>query len=398
MAVQTMILPPIFVDNTEFNADPVRRVLSAILGGKPGFLGNDALQSTVNGGDYTVTVSPGVVALPSPSSGFPGVFLAESAASVSVAIAPPHSTQTRVDALVAYAVPPVGLGAGTWRLETRAGTPSGTPVAPTVPGSLLLDEITVPSAASSQLPTKTSRRLANGQHLLGGTVLSGSTRPTDARAGTVWADWANGNAWVWGDTRWYPVGVPRFASIAARNTAFDNPVEGSLAVTRDPYTLWCYTGSATGWQPVGDTVRAHHGLVASASVPPTTLTTLPANAFAAGHDGGIATLSGGTIRLNREGRWSIGIMVYSDANVSGLSQVRFDWTNGALYTPDITATATRGTGFSGAGTMHQLISWTGNVTAAQATAPMKVQATWFPLSGNPTLTYTAWVTLEYLGR
>lgn len=398
MAVQTMTLPPIFVDQTEFHADPVRRVLSSLLNGKAGFFGDDVVASQI-GEDYTVTVSPGIVALPSPTEDYRGVFLAESTTPTTLLIDPPHATQDRVDALVAYAVPPVGDGPGTWCLEVRTGTPSASPVTPVVPGALVIDGIQVPAEASAELPYLSDMRASNGQVYLGGVVLSSVARPSDVRAGTIWIDWQNGNVWAWEGYRWYPAGVPRFDTASERDAAFDDPGPGVLALTQNPYTLWCYTGSSTGWQVVGDTVRASHALGMSATIGTGANGHLTnTDGFAPGRNGGIATVSGQVMALNRAGRWAINVTVFSDAGTHGVSTVRLDWTGGPFTGTNIANTAWRGSGFGGAGSLQQELGWTGNVTTAQASQPIRVLAAWNGATAGNNASYSAAVTLEYLGR
>ncbi|HVK25214.1 MAG TPA: hypothetical protein VM677_27980 [Actinokineospora sp.] len=397
MAVQTMTLPPLFVDNTEFNADPVRRVLSELVNGKPGFFGDSVFGATVNA-DRTVTVSPGVVALPAPTESFKGVFLAELAASVTLPIAPPHATQARRDALVAYVVPPAGANPGTWVLEVRTGTPATSPVAPSVPGSLLIHEIAVPPEAASTLPTLTDKRQTNGQVIHAGTAIVSAVRPSGVRAGTLWLDVVNGNVWLWSGTRWAPVGVPTFPTETARNTAFDAPVAGQMSLTTAPHTVWCYTGAAKGWLPVADTDRAHHHFVSTGSSAGAGTAVMSSTGMVTGHDGGIATVSGQTFKLNRPGRWHIGVMAYSDCLNVGLSSVRLECIDGPFGTADITNTGWRGGGMSGGGQLHQNIAWTGTVNTAQAALPFKLYFGWTPQTGSSTVTYTAFVVLEYLGR
>lgn len=397
MAVQTMALPPIFVDNTEFHADPVRRFLSELLNGKPGFFGDDVMQSEI-GEDYTVTVSPGVAALPSPSEDFRGVFLVELDASVSLPIEPPHATQDRVDVLVGYVVPPEGDQAGSWMLEVRTGTPAANPVVPTIPGALVLDEIRVPAEADSELPWTTDRRQANGQVFHGAVVITSEERPEDVRAGTLWLDWQNGNVWAWEGFKWYAVGVPSFASQADRNAGFPGtPGNGQLAITRDIYGLWVYAGS-NGWQVLGDTLRASHALSLSGPVnhgqnPAVGNITWLKN-------GGVATLVSGSatdIRLNRQGRWSMTVVAFSDSGSTGLSSVRIEYPNGPFAGTNLTDSSWRGGGFGGAGSLNQTVSWSGNVSAVQAQQPFRVTLGWLATTGNTAASYTVSLMLEYLG-
>lgn len=397
-----MELPPVFVNNTEYQADPVRRILSALLDGTVGFFGDKVFQISVGGTNgLTVTVSPGMAALPSPNSSYQGSFLVENPEPVTLTIDPPHPTLDRQDVLVAYVVPPANPGdAATWCLELRAGQPAANPGPPTVAGALQLCYVTVPAEAKHTFPTFISRYEANGQRYIGGLVLTSTVRPTDVRAGTIWVDWINGNVWAWEGSVWYPAGVPRFSTTARRDTAFPRTIaEGQLAITTGPLVvLWCWGGTSRGWVPIGDIDPGHHALVATASVPPSIATTLAISGMAAGHDDGIATVAGNRITLNRAGRWHIGIVAFSDSTVSGRSTVRLLWTDGAIFPVDINNTAFRATGFAGAGQMHQNITWTGNVSAAQAAKPMDIIAFWLPSTGTASTTYTASVVLEYLGR
>lgn len=113
------------------------------LGARGGIVrhGDTSLLVTVNGSDQ-ITVQPGVVAIPS-SVALAGVYMASFGAvtgpGAGTAIATRNSTNPRIDLVVA------DTAAGIARIRTVDGTPSSSPVAPSLPpGSVELGRLNVP--------------------------------------------------------------------------------------------------------------------------------------------------------------------------------------------------------------------------------------------------------------
>ncbi len=393
MSVQTMTLPPIFVDGTEFHADPVRRMLSALVGDQRGFFGDAVFDYTINA-DSTITVQPGRAAVPALDSTVTGVFLVESTNAVTLPIAPPHATQDRVDALIAYAVPPIDANhTGTWVLEVRAGTPAVTPQAPPVGNALVLCEIRIPAEATGSAPTTTERRRATGQQYLGAVVYSGDTAPTTARAGSLWVDWNTGEVQSYEGSRWAAVGVTRYTSTTERDNEHSAILYGQLCVTTDTGTLWIYTRD--GWQAIGNASRASHSMSGTAS--PSTSASSTVTNWSLARNGGLVSLqANGGVQLLRAGKWAITVRCFADWGGGEMNcQSVWHWPGGPFISDPRASGYTKG-GFNAAGVSDIPLSWSGYVTPAMVANPFTVTAFMTSnVSGSAVFRYEMY--LEYEG-
>ncbi|MGW0523047.1 hypothetical protein [Crossiella sp. NPDC003009] len=356
LAEQKMPLPPLLLDGAEYHADPIRRALSALAGDRPGRVAPADLTATL-GSDYTLTVTPGRASVPAPADGTGGVYLVESAGPVTLAVTPPHATRDRIDRLVARVMPGQAGTPGAWYLTVREGEPAASPVPPAAGAALVLYDLWVHSAASGRPIELADLRLSHGQQLLAGVTLAGAERPATAPAGTVWTSTTTGQSWATTGQSWRLLG-PDDATLAS------HALSGSRA-----------------WGP-GINESQVDNLV-----------------FAPGRNGGLIELaSGGTLYLSRPGRWALTVQAHSDEGTAGSSKIYLDWPSGAWLTRDLADTRLRGSGFAGAGILHQSVSWTGVVTNDQSLNPITVRGAFTPSSGFVRPTYQVWLYADYLGR
>lgn len=100
------------------------------------------------------------------------------------------------------------------------------------------------------------------------------------------------------------------------------------------------------------------------------------SAFTEDRSGGIATLGGSGLLLNRLGRWSLLWYSYNTSNTNGVSLLYWDWPGGAGPVSPLGDQRYRHTGVAGAGILRQPVLWTGWVTAAQAAIPIVPRIYW----------------------
>lgn len=103
--------------------------------------------------------------------------------------------------------------------------------------------------------------------------------------------------------------------------------------------------------------------------------------------------------LNRPGRWAITLAVYSDAAFAGTMRVTLQQaTPGDMFdgAGRLQVTQPRVTGYSGAGFLDQLITWSGAVTEAEAVNPLLVVLRHIT-PGTGLAPSTWWFQANYLG-
>ena len=114
-------------------------------------------------------------------------------------------------------------------------------------------------------------------------------------------------------------------------------------------------------------------------------------------DGYITVGSTTSFDLNNVGRWAITLRASSDGGPNGISEVRLNWSSGAMADNGIYDCAWRGGGFAGSGKLIQTASWTGYVESAHIANTFSVNAAWTPSSGTSTIAYTFVLEAYFLG-
>lgn len=119
-------------------------------------------------------------------------------------------------------------------------------------------------------------------------------------------------------------------------------------------------------------------------------------------DEGVATFVNGTLMLNRAGKWSLWLQYSSDCTVNGNSGCWLDATSPSVapWGPHFGALRDdrlRGSGYSQAGYLIQSVSWTGLVTAEQATSPIYPGVMWRSATNATDATGDWSLTVHYLG-
>jgi hypothetical protein len=119
-------------------------------------------------------------------------------------------------------------------------------------------------------------------------------------------------------------------------------------------------------------------------------------------DDGIAKLSAGQLKLNREGRWSLWFQYTSDCTEAGNSACWLDGASAALspWGPNLRQLRDerlRGSGYTQAGNLTQAVVWSGVVLGEQAASPINPRVMWRSASGTAQATGGWTLTAHYLG-
>lgn len=177
-------------------------------GGGHGVVGASDLAVTPGSG-HSVDVAAGQAFIRGTQSAGQGTYLVGNDATVNLAVSTPDATNDRID-LIQIRVSDDSAGAGVTTIDVKAGTPAGSPAAPTPDeNALVLAQVLVPaSAASSANYTITDRRTR--AYSLGGTgVVSSSTRPSPAYEGQVIYETDTNRVYVYDGSTWQPVPTGR---------------------------------------------------------------------------------------------------------------------------------------------------------------------------------------------
>lgn len=173
-------------------------------GGSHGVVGTDDLK--VTGTTLTLTVATGGVFINGTSSIDQGPYYGYVSVAESVVLNA-HDSQPRIDLVIAQVLDDLedSSGSDLFQITKVTGTPSGSPVVPTVPaGSLVLAQVAVP-ATSGAVTVTDKRRYAAA---LGGLIRCKSTeRPSGA---ALWeGQWIyeldTKRVWLYNGTSWIPV-------------------------------------------------------------------------------------------------------------------------------------------------------------------------------------------------
>jgi hypothetical protein len=116
-----------------------------------------------------------------------------------------------------------------------------------------------------------------------------------------------------------------------------------------------------------------------------------------GYGGGIATLAGDQITLNRPGHWSLTLVGYSNNPAQGVSGVWAYWPGGPSAQAQLRDDRPRTpvSGMPASQDLWQRVTWDGLVTPAQAVLPIQLWAVWMSLGTSATYQLTMYA--DYLG-
>lgn len=112
---------------------------------------------------------------------------------------------------------------------------------------------------------------------------------------------------------------------------------------------------------------------------------------------GIATFTGGVLKLNRQGRWSLNLQVEGGPVVDGLLIADLQFGTPSPATPANGALSRSALGLAAFGYVATGVTWTGWVTQTQADTGFAGLITWVPTTGTDPLAATWMLGLEYLG-
>lgn len=94
-------------------------------------------------------------------------------------------------------------------------------------------------------------------------------------------------------------------------------------------------------------------------------------AWSATGAGNIATMTSGTnLLLNKAGQWTIRYQTSTNNTIDGFVYAALSWANGAFLVPPAQQMPRHPSGSGGSGVTITDVSWTGYVTAAQASQPI----------------------------
>lgn len=147
------------------------------------------------------------------------------------------------------------------------------------------------------------------------------------------------------------------------------------------------------------TGRLHNFRALSVSVPDNIITTITGLGAVSGNPSPpICSMTSGNLTLSRAGVWALKFLAGSDSTFSGWSRIFIDWPS-APFNQSVSSIADRqyrGSGFGGAGTLEQEVSWTGYVNATQAASQIGFKV-WQGLSTPGSVTYNFYVIAEFIG-
>lgn len=147
-----------------------------------------------------------------------------------------------------------------------------------------------------------------------------------------------------------------------------------------------------------DTSRGRHIFTGSRNYGPGVNDQSVANWSAAGGNSSYVTLNSTTsFTLTQTGRWAITMRASSDGGTTGISEVRIAWPSGGMPDNGIYDARWRGGGFSGAGKLIQVLSWTGYITSGHIANNITVNCAWSPSSGSTAITYNFYFEAYFLG-
>jgi hypothetical protein len=135
-------------------------------------------------------------------------------------------------------------------------------------------------------------------------------------------------------------------------------------------------------------------------------TPVQATGFTPYFDAGTVILNNGVFVLNRQGRWSIDVLVESDCSDAGIFHTFIQFNGASPFGPDNSilrdrryraGNGTANTGFPGAGFMSQNLHWTGWVYPTSAASSFTLNFYWACPIPNGTCNATYRIGLEHLG-
>lgn len=295
--------PPIFMQSQLHPSDRWRQADKATFGNRGGVVGAGLLVAQKSGGaNMSVDVAEGFLVLPGTENGYQGVYLCETQGVTNKTVTTSDVTNARIDLVVARIRDSSYSGAtDAFTLEVLAGTPAGSPAAPSVgAGSTwVLGVISVAANASSIIQANIlDARLGGGGYVaqagsaaaLGGVIsCTSSLRPSSPYAGMVIWETDTKLLRVYNGSAWETVG-------ATAGTWTAMPLGNS----------WANFGGGNQvaqYRKLGDMVQLR-GAIASGTFN-TTITTLPsgfrppANIWAAA--GLLAGTGWGRINIGADG-------------------------------------------------------------------------------------------------
>jgi hypothetical protein len=323
-------------------------------------LWTDLRTSAAGGSNTQVAVQPGY-AIISRSGQASYLWMLETATTITLSNS--DVTNPRIDVVCATAYDQVAFGGDAQHgayITVVEGTPSGSPVAPTIPpGSLVLDQWLRPANNNTTPGTRTGKRKSTALH---GT-------PRILIEGDLTSDTGN----YAGERRWRTFGsAGRFLEV------WDGTAWQVETYSGDGSHYW--TGAVT----------------ANATTSLTSYNTC--TNFAQSRSAGLATMtSATTLKLNQPGKWSVMLVAQTNTPGPGTCRAKIDWPSGAPNSQSIRMSTPAGSGTTNAGITDFLATWVGYVNASQAPAGMTVQANWNPQTGSATTSYAFTLGAEYLG-
>jgi hypothetical protein len=209
---------------------------------------------------------------------------------------------------------------------------------------------------------------------------------------TITADGTTGNAAL----------GSRLTTVESRTT---NATYGNTALDTRLATVETRTTSATiGNQKLRDdldaltgevdTERGRHIFTGSRAYGPG-VNDQAVNNWSTTETDGFVTLGSSTnFTLTKAGRWAFVIRASSDGGPNGISEIRLNWTGGAIADNGLYKCEWRGGGFAGSGKLIQTMSWTGYVEAGHIANAFSFNAAWTPQTVLDNIMYN-WIFEAY---
>lgn len=176
-----------------------------------------------------VIVEPGQCVV-SPAHGPRGSYVVASDTTVTLQLAPADSTYSRIDAVAVRVRDHAfdGSGATDAAIVAVTGTPSASPVAPTIPdGTLLLAHVTVPTSGNASAVDRRLWTSAIGGNMGGSQAQRLALSTANLRPGQTFTELdpaTLGQTWRWNGTHWTPqfiTGFRAYLGFVQREFSFD---------------------------------------------------------------------------------------------------------------------------------------------------------------------------------
>ena len=227
--------PAIFLAGEEHPAEDFRRLITALVGGRQGFLTTEDMKVTARPTpNMSVDVAGGSAFINGTLATYQGTYFVENRGTTNLPIQASDALD-RVDRVVAVVKDPAYDGlepSAEWALEVITGAPSATPVVPALPDNAL-SLATIYVAAGASVITNddiTDDRLNATQHVLttGTIVCTSSTRPSSPAVGTEIYESNTRRRYVWTGSAWEPASG-RYMMTGSNSTT--TPLAGGSGTT-----------------------------------------------------------------------------------------------------------------------------------------------------------------------